>query len=271
MIVNCGAGSISNSVSQFKMADCEQALAFHRLATLPDSMNSLAVPWLRRSISCRPKDTPESKLLWYVCREQPAKPIDLKYLQEVGNCSQERHVIEDRSGYGGQCIRTAGQQINRQGIPKLGARYRSLPTDLWARVSARVMRRAPRSLYGQGEALGYRHLRVAIAEYVGSARGVRCTPDQILVVTGAQQGLDLISRILLNPGDHVWVEDPGYFLAQSAFRAAGAKLIPVKVDKQGIDVSAGIKTSLTRSWLMCHPRISFRSVSRCLRSAVLHC
>ena len=117
------------------------------------------------------------------------------------------------------------------------------PTDLWARVSARVMRRAPRSLYGQGEALGYRQLRVAIAEYVGSARGVRCTPDQVLVVTGAQQGLDLISRILLNPGDHIWVEDPGYFLAKSAFRAVGAKLIPVKVDKQGIDVSAGIRSS----------------------------
>src|SRR5882757_2665660 len=60
MIVNCGAGSISNSVSQFKMADCEQALVCHRLATLHDSMNSPVAPWLRRLTSCRPKDTRES-------------------------------------------------------------------------------------------------------------------------------------------------------------------------------------------------------------------
>jgi len=117
------------------------------------------------------------------------------------------------------------------------------PVELWAKVATRVMRRAPRSLYGQGESLGYRPLRVAIAEYIGSARGVLCSPDQVLITTGAQQGLDLMSRLLLDPGDLVWVEDPGYHLAKHAFQAVGAKIVPIRVDRQGIDVGVGIKAA----------------------------
>src|SRR5215471_20359006 len=75
------------------------------------------------------------------------------------------------------------------------------PVDLWSRISGRVVRRAPRSLYGQGDCRGYAPLRKAIAEYVGSARGVRCDADQVLVTAGTQQALDLIARLLLDPGD----------------------------------------------------------------------
>ena len=82
------------------------------------------------------------------------------------------------------------------------------PVDLWSRIAARVLRRAPRSLYGQGQAAGYQPLRRAIAEYVGASRGVRCSPDQIIVTSGAQHALDLIARLLLDPGDRVWMEDP---------------------------------------------------------------
>jgi GntR family transcriptional regulator/MocR family aminotransferase len=112
------------------------------------------------------------------------------------------------------------------------------PSELWARTAARVLRRAPRSLYGHGDARGYQPLRRAIAEYVGASRGVRCSPEQIIVTAGAQQALDLIGRLLLDPGDAVWMEDPGYPGAWQTFRAAGARLVWVPVDEDGMDVEA---------------------------------
>ena len=115
------------------------------------------------------------------------------------------------------------------------------PTDLWARVASRVLRRAPRSLYGHGNAAGYQPLRRAIAEYVGASRGVRCSPEQIIVTSGTQQALDLIGRFLLDPGDQVWMEDPGYSGALQTLRATGARIVPVPVDGDGLIVKAGRK------------------------------
>jgi GntR family transcriptional regulator / MocR family aminotransferase len=112
------------------------------------------------------------------------------------------------------------------------------PVDLWSRIAGRVVRRAPRSLYGQGDARGYAPLRKAIAEYVGSVRGVRCDPDQVIITAGAQQALDLVTRLLLDPGDAVLIEDPGYPGAVSAFKAGGARIVPVPVDDQGIKIAA---------------------------------
>lgn len=117
------------------------------------------------------------------------------------------------------------------------------PVELWARVAARVLRRAPRSLYGQGGAGGYQPLRRAIAEYIGVSRGVHCSPEQIIVTSGAQQALDMIARFLLDPGDQVWMEDPGYPGARQVLNAAGAKIIPVPVDKDGLNVRAARKLS----------------------------
>jgi GntR family transcriptional regulator/MocR family aminotransferase len=115
------------------------------------------------------------------------------------------------------------------------------PVNLWARVAGRVLRRAPPSLYGQGDARGYLPLRKAIAEYVGAARGVRCDASQIIVTSGTQQGLDVVARMLLDHGDAVWMEDPGYPGARFALRAAGAQVIPVPVDRDGLIVDEGRK------------------------------
>ncbi len=115
------------------------------------------------------------------------------------------------------------------------------PVDLWARVASRVLRRAPRSLYGHGNAAGYRPLRRAIAEYVGASRGVRCSAEQIIITSGTQQALDLIGRFLLFTGDQVWMEDPGYFRALQALRATGARIVPIPVDEDGLIVNAGRK------------------------------
>jgi GntR family transcriptional regulator/MocR family aminotransferase len=113
------------------------------------------------------------------------------------------------------------------------------PTELWARVASRVLRRAPRSLYGHGNAVGYQPLRRAIAEYVGSSRGVHCSAEQIVVTSGAQQALDLIGRLLLDAGDQVWMEDPGYSGAHQTLLTTGARLVPVPVDEDGLIVKAG--------------------------------
>jgi GntR family transcriptional regulator/MocR family aminotransferase len=110
------------------------------------------------------------------------------------------------------------------------------PVDLWSRIAGRVVRRAPRSLYGQGDAHGYAPLRKAVAEYVGSTRGVRCDSNQVIVTAGAQQALDLVARLLLDPGDGVLMEDPGYPGAASVFKAGGARVVPVPVDDQGIRI-----------------------------------
>ncbi len=110
------------------------------------------------------------------------------------------------------------------------------PVALWSRVAGRVLRNAPRNLYGNGDIKGYLPLRRAIAEYVGAVRGVRCDPDQVIITTGTQPALDLIARMVLDPGDCTWMEDPGYPGTVYAFRGAGAKLVPVPVDQEGLDV-----------------------------------
>src|SRR5205085_3475545 len=86
---------------------------------------------------------------------------------------------------------------------------------------------------------GYYPLREAIAEQIGITRGVRCTPEQIILTAGSQGAFDLATRTLLNPGEAVWMENPGYFGMRGALLAAGACLVPVPVDGQGIVVEIG--------------------------------
>ena len=101
------------------------------------------------------------------------------------------------------------------------------PTTIWAQVAARRLRRASTKLLTGGETLGYRPLREAVAEYLNTSRGVNCTADQVLIVSGALEGLDRTARLLLNPGEPAWIEEPGYPGAAAVLRAAGAKLCGV--------------------------------------------
>ncbi|GHO88524.1 MocR-like pyridoxine biosynthesis transcription factor PdxR [Dictyobacter formicarum] len=125
----------------------------------------------------------------------------------------------------------------RVGLPALDL----FPYELWGRLLARRGRHSLPSLFSYQEAAGYRPLREAIAHHLAVARGVRCTPEQVIVVAGAQAGMDLAFRILLDAGEPVWAENPGYFGVHGALVAAGARLVPVPVDRQGLDVSAGVK------------------------------
>jgi GntR family transcriptional regulator/MocR family aminotransferase len=115
------------------------------------------------------------------------------------------------------------------------------PTTLWAQVAARRLRRVSANLLAGGEALGYRPLRQAVADYLNSARGVKCTADQVLILSGAQEALDRTARILLNPGESVWMEEPGYPGAAVVFRAVGARICPVPVDAEGLNLHRGVQ------------------------------
>ena len=98
------------------------------------------------------------------------------------------------------------------------------PTTLWAQVVARRLRRASAQLLSGGEALGYRPLRQAVAAYLNASRGVKCTADQVLIISGVQEALERAAHLLIDPGEPVWVEDPGYPGAAIVFRAVGAKV-----------------------------------------------
>jgi GntR family transcriptional regulator/MocR family aminotransferase len=121
------------------------------------------------------------------------------------------------------------------GVPALEA----FPGALWGRLVARYGRNMSARRLGYLDPAGYQPLREAIAAYLSMARGVTCTAEQVIVVSGAQQGIGLSAQALLNPGDTVWVEEPGYFGAKGALLGAGARLVPVPVDPEGVDVGVG--------------------------------
>ena len=120
-------------------------------------------------------------------------------------------------------------------IPALDA----FPFEIWERLVRRRWRRRSAELLGYGHPAGYRPLREGIADYLGASRAVRCSWEQVIVVSGSQQGLDLAAKLLLDPGDAAWIEDPGYVGARAALVGVGARLVPVPVDGEGIDVAAG--------------------------------
>lgn len=124
----------------------------------------------------------------------------------------------------------------RPGIPDI----QQFPFDIWSRLAGAHWRNPPLQLMGYSHPAGYAPLRAAIASYLGISRGVQCTPEQVIIVSGSQQAIDLAARVLLDPNDAVWMEDPGYPGAQSALLGVGARLVPIAVDNEGLDVAAGI-------------------------------
>src|SRR5436853_3227165 len=108
----------------------------------------------------------------------------------------------------------------------------------WKRLAARALSGRSRLDWNYGDPQGEPALRAAIAEYLAAARGVRCRPEQIVLTSGTQQGLSLAARVLLDPGDAAWVEDPCYRAALDILRAAEARIVPVAVDRQGLDIGA---------------------------------
>lgn len=109
------------------------------------------------------------------------------------------------------------------------------PIAIWRKLIARHLKKPPRALLDYSrQTQGYEPLRREIAAYVARSRAVHCTPEQVLVLNGSQQALELCARVLCDPGDVVALEDPGYLGTRRIFEAAGVRLRPARVDEQGI-------------------------------------
>lgn len=112
------------------------------------------------------------------------------------------------------------------------------PFDVWSRLEARRWRR-PDHHMGYSDPAGYWPLREMLCVYLRASRGVNCTPEQVVITSGSQQALFLLSALLLGPGDKVWVESPGYQGAAAPMFAGGAGVCTVPVDAEGMDVAYG--------------------------------
>ena len=115
------------------------------------------------------------------------------------------------------------------------------PVKIWSKLLMRHGRNMQVSSMQYGNPLGADSLREAIASYLRTARGVRCEADQIMIVSGSQQGLEITSRVLLDRGSRVWMEEPGYRFARNVFDMHKCKIVAVPVDEEGLDVAAGIR------------------------------
>ena len=135
---------------------------------------------------------------------------------------------------------------DEQTLPITGA-FRNAPAlDLfprraWSRLVSRRARKSPAQDMGYGDPMGEPILRAAIAEYLGTVRGAHCDESQVMITAGSQQGLQITLRALLNPGDRVWMEEPGYPGAHRALLMAGCEPVPVPTDADGLIVEWGVQ------------------------------
>lgn len=133
--------------------------------------------------------------------------------------------------------RMAGPEIMRPflpGVPDVSA----FPFEEWGRAVGRFWRRPPAALLNARDGRGHEPLRRAIADYLVAVRGAACTADRVIITSGAQQGIDLCARVLLEPGAPVVMENPGYRGLRTAFETAGADVHFAAVDDEGLDVAA---------------------------------
>ena len=115
------------------------------------------------------------------------------------------------------------------------------PRRTWSRLISRHARSASIKDMAYGDPMGEPEFRAAIAEYLGAVRGVRCDASQIMVTSGSQQAVQITLRALLDPGDPVWVEEPGYSGTHRALVGSGCEPVPVPVDDEGLNVEEGIR------------------------------
>lgn len=118
----------------------------------------------------------------------------------------------------------------KPGVPAVDV----FPFHIWRRLMTKALQQVVPHELGYRHAAGEPELRQAIADYLRVSRGVRCTADQVIVTTGTQQSLELCARLLADPGDTAWIEDPGYQGARTALSSAGLALQPIPVDDDGI-------------------------------------
>ncbi|KGT91836.1 GntR family transcriptional regulator [Erwinia typographi] len=113
---------------------------------------------------------------------------------------------------------------------------RAFPHAVWRRLTNQRLRHAPEEWMRYGPPQGVTLLQEAVARYLGQSRGVRCEPEQVMVLTSSQQALQMLALLLCDPGDEVWLEEPGYSGARNAFISAGARIGTMPLDEEGATI-----------------------------------
>ncbi len=125
----------------------------------------------------------------------------------------------------------------QHGVPSI----QDFPFDKWTKIFNKIVRHSPMNQLSELDRTGYKDLKEAIANYLQTYRAVNCTPEQVFIVNGSQQGLFLIGRVLLKESDKVLLEDPFYFGVRDAIRSTKVNIIPVPVDEDGVQIDYAIK------------------------------
>ncbi len=139
------------------------------------------------------------------------------------------------------------------GVPALD----EFPMAEFSRLFGRYYRLLDKGDFGYSGPQGYGPLREAVTAYLRLSRGVACDPERVLIVNGSQEALDLCARLLLDPGDPCWMEDPGYLGARGAFAAAGGEIRPVSVDEHGMNVEQVLRGKKTPRVIYTTPSHQF--------------
>jgi GntR family transcriptional regulator/MocR family aminotransferase len=157
---------------------------------------------------------------------------------------RQRRAAKLRLSRYGYAAAEAGESVDSPRPSPLPVRYDfafgrsaidSFPLEYWRRTLLRHVRQAPVRAFEYGQAAGSLVLREAICAHLGRSRAVVCDPSEVIVVNGSQQAIDLVARVLVERGDRVAIEDPQYNGAREVLRAAGAQLLPVPVDCDGLN------------------------------------
>ncbi|HYA35308.1 MAG TPA: PLP-dependent aminotransferase family protein [Candidatus Binataceae bacterium] len=174
-------------------------------------------------------------------RVSSSLPDDFRLAKHIEPASRLR--LSSTAGFSrrGKLLARTTTSVAPTGGPPMALRHSMpafdlFPAGLWRRMVADKISASSTRLMGYGDPAGYRPLREAIADYLGEVRAVRATTEQVIVVSGSQQALDLAARMLFDPGARVIVEDPGYRGACAAMVASGAQLYPIGIDEHGIRI-----------------------------------
>lgn len=183
----------------------------------------------------------------------PANPV----LRPVSAAAQK--VRERMSLYLGpkQKIELPGPVVRVQPLYPRASMIAAFPLDTWRRLIARAYGEEHRSQLNYGDAAGLRALREAIVRHLALARGTPCNADQVLILNSPTQAIELIARVLLEPGDTVWVEDPGHSSLVTLFQALHARVVGVPLDAEGLDVARGRALAPQAAAVYLHPLTQF--------------
>lgn len=161
------------------------------------------------------------------------------------------------SRHGYALIATATGEFSERPIPFMPdlPDLREFPIRTWLRLLNETSGRLTGEILVDSSSAGYEPLRHAVAQYLNASRQMVCSYKQVIITTGSQQSLDLVCRLLIDPGDPVWLEEPGYVGAQALMSANGGVIHPIPVDDEGILVQEALETRPA-------PRLIYTSPSR---------